>query len=94
MPRHRKRRTFTITDESYDRMTVRADDLGTNRSRLLEEMIDADLCISLEANVLTELLAAADGEIWAGPLGAGACWSERSLRRRRVRWSFSSTPVT
>ena len=72
--RHRKRRTFTITDESYERMTARADALGTNQSRLLEEMIDADLFIPPEADVLTDVRAAADGEDLDLPT-----WSRRVL---------------
>ena len=67
-------RTFTITDESYDRMTARADAAGTNRRRLLEKMIDADLCISLDATVLTDLQVAADGEDLDLPT-----WSRRTL---------------
>ena len=37
--RKRKRRTFTMDDESYERLTHMADSAHTNRSRFLEQLI-------------------------------------------------------
>ena len=37
--RKRKRRTFTMDDESYERLTPMADSAHTNRSRFLEQLI-------------------------------------------------------
>ena len=37
--RKRKRRTFTMDDSSYERLTQMADSAHTNRSRFLEQLI-------------------------------------------------------
>ena len=59
---HRKRRTFTITDEAYERLSAQAKDADTNRSRLLEGFIEAQVCLRLDDSDLTLLQSAADGE--------------------------------
>ena len=60
--RHRKRRTFTITDNSYELLGARAEGAGTNRSRFVEELIEAQVCMRLDDSDLTLLQGAADGE--------------------------------
>ena len=60
--RHRKRRTFTITDEIYELLGARAEGAGTNRSRFVEELIQAQVFMRLDDSDLTLLQGAADGE--------------------------------
>ena len=60
--RHRKRRTFTITDECYELLGARAEGAGTNRSRFVEELIEAQVFMRLDDSDLTLLQGAADGE--------------------------------
>ena len=60
--RYRKRRTFTITDESYELLGARAADAGTNRSRFVEELIEAQVFMRLDDSDLTLLQGAAEGE--------------------------------
>ena len=60
--RYRKRRTFTITDESYELLGARAADAGTNRSRFVEELIEAQVFMRLDDSDLTLLQGAAEGQ--------------------------------
>ena len=60
--RHRKRRTFTITDEAYEQLTAKAEAADTNRSRLIEELIDARMVVHLDDSDMTLLQQAAEAE--------------------------------
>ena len=60
--RYRKRRTFTITDESYELLGARAADAGTSRSRFVEELIEAQVFMRLDDSDLTLLQGAAEGQ--------------------------------
>ena len=60
--RHRKRRTFTISDTAYERLSARCVDADTNRSRFLEELIEAQVCMRLDDSHLTLLQGVADDE--------------------------------
>ena len=63
-PAKRKRRTFTLADEAYDTLTTSAEAQGTNRSRLVEDLILQEhrtVALSVEAHDLLANAAEAFG---------------------------------
>ena len=94
----RKRRTFTMSDEAYDTLSASAEAQGTNRSRLVEDLIMREpltINLSAEAHELLANAAAAFGtdpskltEELVNRTGAILAWQAPETTKPIPWWMF------
>ena len=101
-PAKRKRRTFTLADEAYDTLTASAEVQGTNRSRLVEDLILQEhrtVALSVEAHDLLSNAAEAFGtnperlaEELVNRCGAILAWQAQAQQPAIPWWQFWRRP--